>query len=233
MRDDVRNALLKSFDIREQSAELQMERGVIDTGLRSQVTAGIHLNPITDVIVSDLRSLGIPNSGIYDRQTDLPGWFRASKQWDILTFHNNRLIAAIELKSIYSSYGNNLNNRAEEAIGESVDAQYAIQKGLIDQIIPPLLCYALIVKKDEGSKSTCKAPRESHFPVDPVYANTSYIDRFKILCQRMRREGLFGAVWFVTVDPIDGVVEEPDPDLTYEKFIAEIRGKASVFMTNE
>ncbi len=232
MRDDVRNALLKSFDIREQSAELQIKRGVVDTGLRSQVTAGRHLNPITEVIVSDLRSMGISDDCIYDNQTNLPGWFRVSKQWDLLAFHEDRLIAAIELKSICSSYGNNLNNRAEEAIGESVDAKYAIQKGLIGQTIPPLLCYALIVKKEKKSTTICKASRKSHFPLDPVYVNTSYIDKFKILCQRMRREGLFGAVWFVTVDPIDGIVEEPDPDLTYEKFIAEIRGKASVFLMN-
>lgn len=51
------------------------------------------------------------------------------------------------------------------------------------------------------------------------------------MCKRLRCESLFGAVWFVVVDPIDRCVIEPNPDLTYEKFIAEINGRIRVFQS--
>jgi hypothetical protein len=46
----------------------------------------------------------------------LPGYFRPTKLWDVLVIHDKRLLAAIELKSqVGPSFGNNFNNRTEEA----------------------------------------------------------------------------------------------------------------------
>ena len=233
IRDDIRDAILKSIDVRTQAAELHLERGTIDVGLRSQVTSGKHLDALADVVEADLIKAGLSDECIFKgpSSVEIPGWFRATKKWDILAFHEDRLVSAIEMKSIFGSYGNNINNRAEEAIGESTDAVFAIKNRLIDQTIPPILGYALIVKSDEKSRSICRDPSERHFSIDPEFYETSYIDRFRIMCKRLRRESLFGAVWFVVVDPIDRCVIEPDPDLTYEKFIAEITGRIKVFQS--
>lgn len=231
MRDDVKKAILESFDIRKHAAELQIERGMSDTGQRSQVTSGKHLDGIANIIAADIEACGVDSKDIHTGNTnvELPGWFRATKKWDILALRGNDLIAAVELKSIYASYGNNLNNRAEEAVGESTDAMYSVDRKLMNTTTPPLFAYALIVKKDQKSSSKCNAPKEPFFKADPVFTDTSYIERFEILCQRLRREGLFGAVWFVVVDPATGIVEEPNSELTYDKFIAEIKGKINVF----
>lgn len=233
MRDDVEKAILESFDVRRHAAELQIERGMSDTGQRSQVTSGKHLDGIAGIISADIEACGIDSKDIHvgNANVELPGWFRATKKWDILAFSGKDLIAAVELKSIYGSYGNNLNNRAEEAVGESTDAVYSVNRKLMNITTPPLFAYALIVKKDQKSSSKCNAPKEPFFKADPVFADTSYIERFGILCQRLRREGLFGAVWFVVVDPVERTVEEPDSELTYEKFMAEIKGKIGVFNT--
>jgi hypothetical protein len=52
----------------------------------------------------------------------LPGFFRPTKLWDMLVIHEGKLIAAIELKSqVGPSFGNNFNNRTEEAIGNAHD----------------------------------------------------------------------------------------------------------------
>jgi hypothetical protein len=164
-----------------------------------------------------------------NKGTELPGWFRAAKKWDIAGFMGDQLAAAIEMKSINSSYGNNLNNRTEEAIGSAIDAKYAIEKGLMNRSIRPVFGYALIVKKEDASTTKCAEPKEPHYKTDVAFNDTSYTDRFMIFCQRLSREGLYGAVWFVVADPLNNTVEEPDPDLSYERFIAEIRGKISVF----
>ncbi|MCL2148431.1 MAG: PaeR7I family type II restriction endonuclease [Methanomassiliicoccaceae archaeon] len=231
MRKELEEAILHSFLVREKAAEVQIERGVVDTGMRSQVTSGKHLDRLIDVMTHDMEGCGAPVSGIFSKNsgTELPGWFRATKKWDILLFIRENLAAAVELKTIYGSYGNNLNNRAEEAVGVAVDAKMAIEKELMNRAIPPLLGYVLIVKKEEGSVARCMDPREPHFKTDAVFHGTSYIGRLMAMCQRLSREGLYGAVWFVVADPLSGSVEEPDPQLSYDRFIAEIIGKIGAF----
>ena len=232
MNDKIKQAILNSFELRIIAEETQLERGKSDTGARSQVTSGNHLLPLTDAIISDIRCDGMIDEEIYRGKNDtaIPGWFRASKKWDILITYDSNLIAAIELKSICGSYGNNINNRAEEAIGQSIDAQYMIKNDLLDCTVPPLFGYVMIVKEEPKSLALTKI-HEPHYPVDPIFKNTSYIDRFKILCQRLRKEGLFSAVWFVVANPDTGEVYEPDSNLSYDKFIAEIRGKIQVFLS--
>jgi hypothetical protein len=46
----------------------------------------------------------------------LPGFYRPSKEWDLLVVADGQLVAAIEVKSQVGSLGNNFNNRVEEAL---------------------------------------------------------------------------------------------------------------------
>ena len=137
MREAICQALLHTFEARLQAAELQMERGITDTGNRSQVTSGKHLDALAKVIISDIEAMGISPDCIIAGSSgvEIPGWFRATKKWDTLVFHEDSLVAAIELKSMFSSYGNNLNNRVEEAVGESTDAMFAIKNQLINHVV--------------------------------------------------------------------------------------------------
>lgn len=65
---------------------------------------------------------GFPASSIrINRGVDLPGYFRPSKQWDVVVVLNGILVAAFELKALGGpSFGNNANNRVEEALGKRV-----------------------------------------------------------------------------------------------------------------
>src|SRR5437773_9294352 len=65
------------------------------------------------------------------------------------------------------------------------------------------------------------------FPVDRVFENSSYKDRYRILCQRLVRERLYDAVCFVTSsrDPAQPI-HEPDPELGFTNFVAAIVGRA-------
>lgn len=48
-------------------------------------------------------------------------YFRPNKKWDLLVVDNNELVIAIEFKSqVGPSFGNNFNNRTEEAMGSAV-----------------------------------------------------------------------------------------------------------------
>ena len=56
------------------------------------------------------------------RLLELPGFFRPTKEWDLLVVKDGHLIAVIEAKSqVGPSLGNNFNNRTEEAMGSAID----------------------------------------------------------------------------------------------------------------
>ena len=62
---------------------------------------------------------GIPKECVYCHTAlELPGFFRPTKEWDFLVVKKGMLIAGIEAKSqVGPSFGNNFNNRTEEAMG--------------------------------------------------------------------------------------------------------------------
>ena len=66
---------------------------------------------------------GLERTQVYcEKSLNLPGWYRPEKKWDLLFVSDGNLVASIEFKSqIGPSFGNNFNNRAEEAIGSATD----------------------------------------------------------------------------------------------------------------
>lgn len=66
-----------------------------------------------------------------DTDLELPGYFRPNKKWDLLVVDKNELVIAIEFKSqVGPSFGNNFNNRTEEAMGTALDIWTAYREGV-------------------------------------------------------------------------------------------------------
>jgi len=76
-------ALVNIIDSRKAAASKQSESGATDTGRRSEVTGGGHLDAVTDVISNTFIDAGIPREWIFSERTnlELPGYFRAEKKW--------------------------------------------------------------------------------------------------------------------------------------------------------
>ena len=126
------------------------------------------------------------------RVLTLPGFFRPTKLWDLLVVRDGRLIAAIEFKSqVGPSFGNNANNRAEEAIGTAVDLWTAYREGAFGETPKPFLGYFFLLEDAPESRSPVEES-SPHFAVFPEFAQASYADRYNILCQ-MSRPPVFGA----------------------------------------
>ncbi|MCI6531477.1 PaeR7I family type II restriction endonuclease [Bifidobacterium pseudolongum] len=233
LRQDVKEAVLSMYEMLSAAGERQHTLGMVqDTGRRAEATSGRHLDPLANVIKSDLIKSGFRPEDLYTRspKITIPGWYRRSKDWDLVAMNGPEdLVAAIELKSISSSFGNNSNNRAEESLGSATDALAAMRNELLGNIrtSTPVLGYVIIVKDCVASR---KVGREKNalFPVDPVFADTNYLDRFRILCERLQADKLYQAVWLAYADPAHGTVTEPSPILTYDKFIATIKGVLEV-----
>lgn len=225
MRPDVEEAILEMYEAIDGAARAQRAAGRSDQGRRSGITSGRHLDPVAEVIKSDLIGIGFDEEDVFNRGNScvLPGWFRPTKCWDILGLDGGNLVCAIELKSISSSFGNNANNRAEESIGSAVDALEAFEENLFgDSNIPPVMGYVMIVRDCDESRSSSRLQRSQHFDTDPVFNDASYLDRFHILCERLQRKSLYNAVWLVFANPDNGEAYEPDPSMSYEMFIEHI-----------
>lgn len=217
-------AVLSIWRSRTAARARQLATGRADAGLRSEVTSGGHMNAMTSLIAAVFIDAGLPPNCIHAGRSrlELPGHFRAEKQWDIVVIHEGRLIAAIELKAIASSFGNNLNNRAEEALGNAIDLAHSIKSGLVGSHAP-WLGYVFVIRDEEKSNKPVKV-KEPHFAIDPSFRERSYIGRAQILCSRLVLERLYNKSWFITADPDKAVVSEPDPEMTWAKFEAAIRG---------
>jgi hypothetical protein len=143
----------------------------------------------------------------------LPGYYRASKNWDVVVTHKGAVVAIIELKSQVGSFGNNLNNRIEEMIGQSLDLWRSVRENLLGEI-RPWFGYLMLLESREQSRDMVRMPKTA-FPLDPEFASTSYIDRYQIALKRLRHEGDMNAVCLVTADREQDEVGYPDKTMTF------------------
>lgn len=213
---------------RDSQADRQVQSGVVDTGSRGAVTGGGHLNALRDFIIDEFVRLGVDRQNVFtNRGVILPGYYRPSKKWDIVIVDAHRLVAAIELKShVGPSFGNNFNNRVEEAIGNATDLWQAYKDREFGGVTP-WLGYVLVLEDAVGSNSKIIMPK-MEFPPDSVFDNTSYMERYKIFCERLQKERLYDAVWFVTTGRgAQGTAGEPGPEISYSAFAAGIAGRVA------
>ncbi len=128
---------------------------------------------------------GIPEKCIYTKSNHLPGYFRPTKDWDLLIISpTQKLIAVIELKSQVGSFGNNFNNRTEEALGSAVDLWTAFRENVFPLQQAPWVGYLMAVEKSNKSTAPVRIT-EPYFEVLEEFKNTSYLDRYAILCRKL------------------------------------------------
>lgn len=183
-RDLTREAVIAYWDTRSGQTKAQKKRKVKDTGTRGEVTGGQHLNGLRDLVTKVILAAGISRDEIhYDNALVLPGYYRAQKKWDVVVVREGRLLAAIELKSQSGSFGNNMNNRTEEVLGLAKDFWTAYRERAFG-LHRPWLGYAFLLEDSEKSRAKVGL-KKSPFPPFPIFENTSYAERYRILCERL------------------------------------------------
>lgn len=155
---------------------------------------------------------------------ELPGFNRPTKKWDVVVVRKDRLCAAIELKSqVGPSFGNNFNNRTEEAVGSSTDLWRAFQEGTLGAH-PPWLGYFFFLEQAPGSTRPVSVAKSSFRP-DAIFDGTSYADRYRILCQRMVLERNYNAATLLlSPRSLDGTFSEASADLGIGSFLKALYG---------
>lgn len=195
------NAVRLFWESRQAAAEKQLRKGRIESGERAGVTAGKNMDGFVHLMVDLVRQNGLGEMEIHlkRRLLTLPGYFRPTKLWDMLIIPGGHLIAALEFKShIGPSFGNNFNNRAEEALGTATDLWTAYREGAFGQDAPRPFVGWLMLLEDSEESNTPVRDHSPHFPVLPDLQGVSYAMRYNILCRRMMQEQMYSAACVIT-----------------------------------
>ncbi|WP_166372503.1 PaeR7I family type II restriction endonuclease [Psychromonas sp. SA13A] len=145
--------------------------------------------------------------------SQLPGYFRPHKSWDIVVVYQGKLVAAVELKSQVGSIGNNFNNRTEEVLGSGFDLSTAIEEDAFPAGTPPFMGYIILVEDSEATRRSASINMNffpvmngfladedkrstAYLPVNGKYPKAtgiSYLARYEILCRKLMLKRVYSS----------------------------------------
>jgi hypothetical protein len=225
----VRAAVGSYWNVRQSQAEQSRALGVLNPGLRAEVTGGRHLDDLQALLVRVFVDAGIPTHLMDVKKRPIAGFFRRDKSWDIVVMVADRVVGIIELKSMAGPVGGkNFNNRTDEALGQATDVLTAVKRGLIATPLRPWLGYFMLIEDNEAFNTPVKARRPVWDP-DPAFDGSSYAQRFEIFFDRMVREQLLDATCLVLARKSDGRVRYLSNTLSFQSFAAAIHGRCLQF----
>lgn len=190
-----RAAVQVFWSSRERARQKQITSGTADRGERAGVTGGKNMDGFLALVVDIVRANGLAQAQVHQRRRvlTLPGYFRPTKLWDLLVMHEGRLIAALEFKSqVGPSFGNNANNRAEEAIGTAHDFWTAYRESAFGEQPRPFVGWLMLLEDAPQSRAPVR-DTSPHFPVFKEFSGASYAERYNILCRKLMQERLYTA----------------------------------------
>ena len=213
-----------------QSVRQGTAKGIRDAGERSAVTGGQQMDGFVNLVRDVLCEYGMPKTSVHcESHLELPGWYRPEKQWDLIVISNGNFLAGIEFKSqVGPSFGNNYNNRTEEALGSATDLWAAYREGAFKPSARPWLGYLMLLEDCSSSNAPVRA-REPHFKVFDEFRDASYAKRYELLLTKMVRERLYDASCLLLASGEQehyGEYREPSTELRFENFIASLLAKA-------
>lgn len=212
---------------RDEALQRQIDTGKVDAGSRGAVTSGGHMGAIEALVVDLLDEAGLDRLDVKTNVgLELPGYYRPEKRWDLLVVSSGQLVTAIEFKSqVGPSFGNNYNNRVEEAIGNATDIWTAFREGRLGPSRPFLGYFFLL--EDTARVHTPVRAKQPYFPVDPTFGDASYAQRYSILCQRLVLERLYDATCLtLATRESPSTVSHPVEAHDFERFAAQLQGHA-------
>lgn len=245
----LQRAVQSYWDARTMNKEKQVQSGKIDAGTRGEVTGGKQMGALEVLVADILCDAGLKRLDVRTRTSlELPGYFRATKKWDLIVVAEGQLVLAMEFKSqAGKSIGNNVNSRSEEAVGSAKDIWTAFREGRLGNSPAPFLGYFFLLE-DRDSVKKSVGNKEPHFSVDPAfrgeaqitgrgeerYPGVSYGKRYELLCRRLVLERLYNSACFImATNSRTTQITQPAEDLTFQRLAAALRGHAVAFLGSQ
>lgn len=233
----IRQAVQGFWTTRAKQARSQSSStGARDAGARVAVTGGAQMDGFADLIAETLMDAGVSKDQIFHkRKMELPGWYRAEKRWDLLVVAEGKLAAGIELKSqVGPSFGNNFNNRTEEAIGSATDMWAAYREGAFAPSPRPWLGYLLLLEDSPKSLRPVKV-KQPHFEVFPEFNGASYAKRYELMLTKLVRDRLYDSACFLLSSrdsTKSGDYHEPSEELTFHNWLGSLVSHTSTIIAS-
>ena len=232
--DQTTKAVVHYWKTRATQRQKQETGGKADQGLRSAVTGGAQMDGFIDLFTELIVQAGIPIRYVFRKKAvELPGFFRPTKEWDLLVIRDQKLIAAIEAKSqVGPSFGNNFNNRTEEAMGSALDLWTAFRERAYLASPQPFLGYFFMLDDCEASNRSVSV-KEPHFKVFPEFVGASYMRRYELFCRKLVLERHYTSSAFITSssqDGLAGVFKIPADDLSVDRFARVLVAHVATFL---
>ncbi len=229
----VSHAIAHYWRTRQAQSLKQTKSGRTDQGARSAVTGGAQMDGFMSLISDLIIEAGAnPSNVFYHRNLELPGFFRPTKEWDLLLVKDSQLILALEAKSqVGPSFGNNFNNRTEEAMGSALDLWTAYREGAYNKTVKPWLGYVFLLEDCPQSRSPVKV-KQPHFKVFPEFVHASYAKRYELFCRKLVRERYYNVAAFLMSHKTTGLkgrFTEPANDLTFDIFARSLVSQVIAF----
>lgn len=185
-----------------------------------------HPKAFLDLIATDLRQIGWTDVRVArvgrDPRATVGGYFRHSKKWDVVCWHEGAPKIAVEVKTQAGSYANNENNRYEEALGNALDLRAKYRDGVG-------IGFLFVICEEEESlrKRPQVAPDE-----DARFQDTTHVERRIIFARRIADYFLNGDKFYdaaaVLIIGRDGSFRHPeDAQLGLLTFAEEVTGSRS------
>lgn len=228
----LKQAVQSYWDARTRNKDKQIAGGKIDAGTRSEVTGGSQMGAMEVLVADILRDAGLDKLDIKTRTSlELPGYYRSEKKWDLIVVSQGQLVLAMEFKSqVGPSFGNNFNNRSEEAIGSATDIWVAYREGRFGNSPTPFLGYFFLLEDCDRVRVPVRN-KEPYFKVDPAFNKASYSNRYELLCRRLVLERVYTSACLVmATNSPKTTITQPAEDLNFQRFVSALRGHAVTFL---
>lgn len=229
-REDFELAIAAYWDKKRSQLELSNIAKAVGAGTAGSVRSGKHFDAVAALLSKFFLDAGFPVESIAVKGNNiiLPGYYRPTKQWDVVVSYEGTLVAAFEMKALGGpSFGNNYNNRIEEALGTAADARRANLAGMFPGE-EPWLGYFFIVEDAPRSRNKPTRPvRRGAFEVEGVWNHLSYQERCSVSFRRLLAEKLYDAALCVASSGADSKPVEFDDRLDWRHFYAAVEARIS------
>ena len=229
-RDDFERAIAAYWTTKKSQMELSKIAAAVGAGTAGSVRGGKHFNAVAGLLAKFFLDAGFPVESIAVKGNNiiLPGYYRPTKQWDVVVSYEGTLVAAFEMKALGGpSFSNNYNNRIEEALGTAAD----VRRATLANMFPgedPWLGYFFIVEDAPRSRSKPRQRvRRGVFEVENVWHHRSYQERCSLSFRRLLAEKLYDTALCVASSGPDDAPVEFDDRLDWRHFHAAVEARLS------
>lgn len=194
-------------------------------GSGADVRGGRHFDELQRLVAKVFLAEGFSADQIFTgRGATIPGFYRPTKDWDLIVVDGRDLVAAFELKSLGGpSFSNNSNNRAEEAIGNATDIWCTYRAKNLGNL-EPWLGYFYLVEDAPKSRRKLLPKKVLAGQVEDSLQHLSYQGRAEQMCLRLQRNKIYNATCLAisSRDPAEAPID-PNPEISWPSFVNSIQ----------